>query len=442
MLAHLVVTLSIWATAASHNNSVTFVLLGQRSHFDELKLAELKNSILQQAESLGESVEVIIPHADLASAVGFWAPWTLFSSLYASSAPSKWYVFLELDSAVNADLLLNFLKSHDHTSKLFLGHGLQDESPTIIHHFHGFDTDDDQPFLFPDFAAGVVLSKGLIECLTTALDKSSGKTAVSSFSIDAKHELALLVQKLCRTRLLSHPDIFCLEEGEQCGIHFKTYSGFHNIRLPVIKRTWGALLPNIAYFSDLANYVIPTIDSGVKNTDKGHCAKTLVILKHFVDLLDAGKEKYLWLLIADDDTLVSPPRLLRLLSCYDNSEKVIIGERYGYGFSTSGNTGYDYPTGGAGMVFSPSAARAIATNCECPADDSPDDMIIGLCARRLDVSIIHNAAFHQARPIDYPTAYLRRLPAISFHKFDEVDPYKVYMEYLFEPTGTRQKTEL
>ncbi|VDL73877.1 unnamed protein product [Nippostrongylus brasiliensis] len=294
-------------------------------------------------------------------------------------------------------------------------------SPTIIHHFHGFDTDDDQPFLFPDFAAGVVLSKGLIECLTTALDKSSGKAAISSFSIDAKHELALLVQKLCRTRLQSHPDIVCLEEGEQCGIYFKKLVIEKDIVYNVVFYATPCTVDPPISPDDL--FVGVKTYSGFHNI-RCHCAKTLVILKHFVDLLDAGKEKYLWLLIADDDTLV------------------IIGERYGYGFSTSGNTGYDYPTGGAGMVFSPSAARAIAANCECPADDSPDDMIIGLCARRLDVSIIHNAAFHQARPIDYPTAYLRRLPAISFHKFDEVDPYKVYMEYLFEPTGTRQKTEL
>ncbi|KAK6049727.1 hypothetical protein COOONC_12767, partial [Cooperia oncophora] len=81
-----------------------------------------------------------------------------------------------------------------------------------------------------------------------------------------------------------------------------------------------------------------------------HCGKTFVILKRFVDLLDSDTDsrKFSWLLISDDDTLISIPRLLRLLSCYDNNEKIIIGERYGYGFSSFGATGYDYPTGGAG----------------------------------------------------------------------------------------------
>ena len=39
-------------------------------------------------------------------------------------------------------------------------------------------------------------------------------------------------------------------------------------------------------------------------------------------------------------------RLLELLSCYDSSEAVVIGERYGYGVVSG--FGYDYPTGGAG----------------------------------------------------------------------------------------------
>ena len=39
-------------------------------------------------------------------------------------------------------------------------------------------------------------------------------------------------------------------------------------------------------------------------------------------------------------------RLLQLLSCYDHSEAIVIGERYGYGVASG--FGYDYPTGGAG----------------------------------------------------------------------------------------------
>uniref|UniRef100_A0A914CV13 Fringe-like glycosyltransferase domain-containing protein n=1 Tax=Acrobeloides nanus TaxID=290746 RepID=A0A914CV13_9BILA len=100
------------------------------------------------------------------------------------------------------------------------------------------------------------------------------------------------------------------------------------------------------------------------------------------------------------------------------NKKLIIGERYGYGFSNSGNDGYDYPTGGAGMIFSRSAAKQLAETCSCPTIDSPDDMII--------------AAFHQAQPMDYAELYLKRIQPISFHKFEELDPYEVYMKWLHE----------
>ncbi|EYC42131.1 hypothetical protein Y032_0541g3179 [Ancylostoma ceylanicum] len=215
------------------------------------------------------------------------------------------------------------------------------------------------------------------------------------------------------------------------------------LSVPVIQRTWGASLSSVKFFSDIANDSIPTIDSGIPNAVRGHCGKTLVILRHFVSSLNKNSmdERFSWLVIADDDTLLSIPRLLQLLSCYGKDEKVILGERYGYGFSNSGRDGYDYPTGGSGMVFSSSAAKTIVSDCECPAHDSPDDMIIGICARRSGVVIVHSAAFHQARPVDYPQPYLRRILPISFHKFDDVDPYQVYTDYLNGPNTTEIKNK-
>lgn len=41
----------------------------------------------------------------------------------------------------------------------------------------------------------------------------------------------------------------------------------------------------------------------------------------------------------------SLPRLQMLLSCYNSSEAVCLGERYGYGLSQGG---YSYITGGGG----------------------------------------------------------------------------------------------
>ncbi|VDM56503.1 unnamed protein product [Angiostrongylus costaricensis] len=220
--------------------------------------------------------------------------------------------------------------------------------------------------------------------------------------------------------------------------------------VPVIKSTWGSSLPHIVYFSDRADDDIPTVDSGVPNKERGHCAKTFAILQHFskiVGVTPPQSDFFSWLLIVDDDTLVHLyTQILQIFEVFvdinDIHFQIIIGERYGYGFSTSGSSGYDYPTGGSGyMVFSVSAVRTIVSECECPTEDSPDDMIIGVCARRTGIVVVHSAAFHQARHIDYPEA---RLLPISFHKFEDIDPLGVYMTYLHEhpTTHNEEKSEL
>ncbi|KHJ95743.1 hypothetical protein OESDEN_04303, partial [Oesophagostomum dentatum] len=268
-------------------------------------------------------------------------------------------------------------------------------------------------------------------------------------------QIALYVFKTSGTRLSSYPEFFCSSRKDGCAIFYesfiksehpgissyveyvlaslhdeillqtvpcdpassldekdvmfavKTYHGNHDTRVPVIKRTWSASLSSIQFFSDVANESIPTVDSGVSNTNRGyfsnfrsacvcvmknvvlgHCAKTFAILKHFVGVLNENDGKYAWLFIADDDTLLSTPRLLKLLSCHENSKEVIVGERYGYGFSHSDHSGYDYPTGGSGMAFSPPAAKAIVTSCDCPEADSPDDMIIGKYSKQYFVHFL------------------------------------------------------
>ncbi|CAJ0588908.1 unnamed protein product [Cylicocyclus nassatus] len=445
----------------THTNFATFVILGQRSNFDTAKAVFLKDTILKDFEKQHEDAEVIVPHLDFSNFVGSWAMWTLFSRLHKNIL-SKWYIFLEADSHVNANVLIDFMQHFDSHGKYFLGCGLYDESPVIIHHFHGYDATDGQTFLYPDTACGILLSRGLLAELVSA---DSIDPPLSLFSIDAKHEIALLILKRGGTTLSSYSDTFCNTKRDGCAIYYdfapcessaplttdkvlfsvKTYHGNHDSRVPIIKNTWGASLPSIEFFSDVANESIPTIAVGVPNTKRGHCEKTLVILRRFADISAQSEvvRKPLWLFIADDDTLLSVSRLLRLLSCYNSNEKVIVGERYGYGFSGSGLDGYDYPTGGSGMAFSHAAVKAIVSVCDCPTNDSPDDMIIGVCARKSSVAILHSAAFHQARHVDYPKAYLERIPPISFHKFDDVDPYQVYAEYLVENhTETLRKQEL
>ena len=63
---------------------------------------------------------------------------------------------------------------------------------------------------------------------------------------------------------------------------------------------------------------------------------------------DTDLSKHDWLVVVDDDSLISMPRLRRLLACYNPAEPVALSERYGYGVSAG--YGYDYITGGGGLV--------------------------------------------------------------------------------------------
>ena len=90
----------------------------------------------------------------------------------------------------------------------------------------------------------------------------------------------------------------------------KTYRGFHSTRVPILKETLekeiaryvvetaesghnreiGVQIDDavstgttsiLKYFSDLKDDSIPTQDLGVENTQRGHCAKTMAIMRYY-----------------------------------------------------------------------------------------------------------------------------------------------------------------
>ncbi|CAL1688601.1 unnamed protein product [Lasius platythorax] len=151
--------------------------------------------------------------------------------------------------------------------------------------------------------------------------------------------------------------------------------------------------------------------------------------------------KFDWLVIADDDTIFSVARLLRLLSCYNPKDSIAIGERYGFRMWDTYH-GYQYLTGGAGIVLSAPLVHEIIkpSVCDCPSATTPDDMyLFGLCLFRLGVKPVHSTMFHQARPSDYASAYLALQEPISFHKFWMIDPEVVYDEWFAEADSTLPK---
>jgi UDP-glucose:O-linked fucose beta-1,3-glucosyltransferase len=54
------------------------------------------------------------------------------------------------------------------------------------------------------------------------------------------------------------------------------------------------------------------------NTVQGHCNKTQSILKHFAK--NARQNKWKWLVIADDDTILSVSKLMDAIQCYDKGK--------------------------------------------------------------------------------------------------------------------------
>ncbi|CAK6968933.1 beta 3-glucosyltransferase a [Scomber scombrus] len=341
-----------------------------------------------------------------------------------------------------ADLLR---QAHSLTEEWFLGKPLYDVESTIIHHY-AF-AENPSVFKYPDFAAAWALSIPLVVRLANKVTDEPHK---SDFTIDLKHEVALYiwdngkgphliaVPELCTepedspqaqhcATTLSREPLLCGEPVniEDIFVAVKTCQKFHSERVPVIKKTWEKDALFLEYYSDHADPSIPTINLGVPNTERGHCGKTFAILKRFVS---SAVPKTKWLLVVDDDTLISLPRLQVLLSCYDPSEPVCLGERYGYGLSQGG---YSYITGGGGMVFSREAvAQLLNSGCKCYSDDAPDDMVLGMCLNALDLPATHSPLFHQARPEDYARDFLAHQVPISFHKHWNIDPIAVFNKWL------------
>lgn len=134
--------------------------------------------------------------------------------------------------------------------------------------------------------------------------------------------------------------------------------------------------------------------------------KTLYSKINVIHLIVLRKqESQLQLYKSNYDTLslyYSVARLLRLLTCYNPDKPVAIGERYG--FRTWDNShGYNYLTGGAGVVLSaPLVHRIIEPGvCNCPSATTPDDMyLFGACFLRLGYihsQPVHSLLFHQVQ---------------------------------------------
>lgn len=427
---------------------IVVVVMSQPDPYD-ISLAEnLRDSIFKQAEILGMGAPPIhFAHTDFVHP----GAWTLLpilpqlDSFYSKN--SSYILFCQSSTSVDVVKLLKLLEKYAPKQERWYGHALRDEDTTIIHHF-AFPKNPNA-FKYPNLASGVLMTINLIKKLSQRL-REGDFPKNPDFSIDAAHELALFIWQEGKGPELTHLDSMCAKPGPHCvtkpqvffpckkpvkteDIYFavKTCSKFHKERVPVVKDTWGKYASRINFFSDVEDPSIGSISLGIPNTERGHCGKTLAILGYASTqyILDPSIK---WLVIADDDTILSVGRLRQLLSCYDASTKVALGERYGYSVALPrASGGYNYITGGGGIILSMPLVQDLARrgSCICPSDSTPDDMYLGICLANLDVPVIHSPHFHQARPSDYAKSYLISHKPISFHKHWMVDPKQVYRDW-------------
>ena len=373
-----------------------FVILSQPNEVD-LSMAHQTRQLLQNDLEHQEGIHskrVLLVSEDILYH-GSWTIFPVISELINSLklTKMKWFVFLDAKSRVNLEILRGVFETHknDH----FFGQALEDSSHTIIHHFA-----DPKELQYPNFEAGFVLSGSLVEEMALSLAEFGHELdwIPSDFSIDPQYEFAKALKMRKNDLNLRHDSRFCcgaignkanldkcaifIEKGENNKsseeenvislakntlFAVKTCSKFHQERLPVIKETWGQAALQIMYFSEVTDSEIGTIKlEGVTNTERGHCHKTMEIIKYFNK--EALKNNWQWLVIADDDTILSVNKLLKFLHRFDPNVPVHAGQRYGYGIAT-GKYGYDYVTGGGGMIFSIEMTRRIVKNlglCSCP----------------------------------------------------------------------------
>uniref|UniRef100_A0A0N4ZQX0 N-acetylgalactosaminide beta-1,3-galactosyltransferase n=1 Tax=Parastrongyloides trichosuri TaxID=131310 RepID=A0A0N4ZQX0_PARTI len=447
----------IFLTKNSHQlkkSPFALIFLSQEWKYEDMHMNKTKKEIKEQEEELKlEDSQILTPKELLKNVNGYWTIFPLISSIVTNKKLTKkdWYLFINPLTKINLKELLKFINSSDINKNTYYGKGITDSHPVIIHHYYGYDGIKHKLKFYPLFSSGFLINFKVLKNIYSKMEENN--IFLSDFNIDPKFEFAKFLYESLNVEL-TNSDKFCVgKDNNNCITVYKeatydkntyeckynvndnnsfmavkTYSGNHKKRLSVIMNTWSKNLRNIGYFSDIVDNNIPTINLNIPNTLKGHCGKTFGIMKYFID-----NEKYInfkWLLIGDDDTLFNITKLHEMLSCINYEEPIVVGERYGYGYKNGPEYGYDYPTGGSGMFFTREAIKKILNNCFCPNIDSPDDMIIGLCLKKENIKLIHSSSLHQASVKDYSIEYVRHTSPVSFHKFNDIDPYYVYQLFL------------
>lgn len=444
---------------ADEGEELMILVLNPFSSFNIKRAEDLKRDILNQYDNNNNLLRprVSLFHDKYADMKGSWTLLPVLQQITEECESCRVVVFIDDSSHVDLHLLTLELSKLPLNQDYFGGRVLMDASMTIVHHYN---IDRDFSFAYPHISSGFFLSRPL---LLKLLHKIKDHKRPTLFSLDAYYEFALLISNeldvnmtssafFCGSVVVEGCAVYIKHQLPQCEdfktdidnlvVAVKTCEKFHETRLKIVKETWGGQVSKMMYMSDKEDPSIPTIYAGTPNTDSGHCEKLMLILAKVHARMQEDHDVR-WAFVADDDTLLSVPRLLGMLGCFNASEEIFLGERYGYGVSTG--SGYDYITLGGGMVMSRAGLERLmgSGGCKCGSKDAPDDMVLGICMDKLKLRLTHSSHFHQARPDDYSREHITDLTPVSFHRHWAQDTMAVYKEWLqAEHESHSAKTEL
>ncbi|GBP17193.1 Beta-1,3-glucosyltransferase [Eumeta japonica] len=251
---------------------VAFVIVSQPEAYHASVAARLQQDIVDQVQLTEKrSPTVFMSHVDF-SVPGAWTIAPLLAPLLKRVGDAvRWALFVEAHTAVRCSQLFSALDAADkNPHAAWIGYPLRDDEPTIIHHFALFEElDEHGGFVYPYFASGVAMRTELMSKIVNEIE-SGKKLLEGDFSIDPAFELARLVHAIKEPMLT--PDLsFCVISADECATYprhydtcgsaipeesiffaVKTWSGFHSTRVKVVKKTWGKLVTNLLFFSDVA----------------------------------------------------------------------------------------------------------------------------------------------------------------------------------------------
>jgi UDP-glucose:O-linked fucose beta-1,3-glucosyltransferase len=152
----------------SYVNTLTIIVLSQPNTYHVARAKQFRQHIEDQANHLNITAPTVLLLHEEWTHVGAWTILPIIPSLAEESdLKSDAIMFCNEDAHVELHRFLAHIAAYDFSQELFIGRGLRDREPTIIHHFAFHE--NPSSFIYPDFSTCFILSFPLIKSLSSRL---------------------------------------------------------------------------------------------------------------------------------------------------------------------------------------------------------------------------------------------------------------------------------